>query len=363
VVTSANHRSSYYTDYPITYEDFPAPGRQSSFTQRLNDLNSSKNERALVIRERETERYEPPSVRTRSVERVRPPIGERGRSPVVMRRSSPIVVTQRESSIERPRYRERLRSATINSRMHEERENSLLRKGDSMKEAQVVLRPDSDQDITISLELDVEGDVESQLEEFSRLQRLGDFHAAEQYFQTNLDEYLNIPLVAVEYAEMLLQQGAYQRLKDLLQRSELKARVPSDSNASFPSTDRLSVGNPATRGKDRKIEGGYIPTQSQSMDTVNVTRPQYSRMDLSGNSLTENNPGMVKIAFSLIGGIADMYSQGSLRRVYSLTRSAEIEFLMLQNRTYLGEDPSSTEVGPPKSLEMQQRLTNYGRYN
>lgn len=70
-------------------------------------------------------------------------------------------------------------------------------------------------DITVHLEMDIVDDVESLLEEFSRLKRLGHFKAAEQYFQANLRSFRDFPPVTVEYADMLFEQGAYGRIQGL----------------------------------------------------------------------------------------------------------------------------------------------------
>jgi hypothetical protein len=74
------------------------------------------------------------------------------------------------------------------------------------------------QDTTIHFNLDIEEDSEEPLEEFSRLKRLGNFKAAGEFFQANLFGYIeDSPYVAVEYADMLLEQGDYERLFELNQ--------------------------------------------------------------------------------------------------------------------------------------------------
>jgi hypothetical protein len=76
-------------------------------------------------------------------------------------------------------------------------------------------------DTTTHFELDVEGDLDGQLEEFSRLMRIGHFKAADQYFQNNLLDHIDNPFIAVGYANMLLEQGAYKRLDELIQDGEI----------------------------------------------------------------------------------------------------------------------------------------------
>ncbi|RFU35427.1 hypothetical protein B7463_g893, partial [Scytalidium lignicola] len=103
--------------------------------------------------------------------------------------------------------------------------------------------PSLNRDTTVHLELDIEEDLETQLEEFSRLKRLGHFKAAEHYFQTNLHDYIDIPLVTVEYADMLFQQGAYKHLIHLLSTGELSSpRLPLRSNPLLNEQQRPSEG-------------------------------------------------------------------------------------------------------------------------
>ncbi|QKX55122.1 uncharacterized protein TRUGW13939_02214 [Talaromyces rugulosus] len=86
------------------------------------------------------------------------------------------------------------------------------------QDVQNVLSPSSTRDTTVHFQMDVQEDVESQLEEFSRLKRLGHFAAAEQYFQNYLAHFLPLRPVVNEYAEMLLEQGAYRRALEFLSR-------------------------------------------------------------------------------------------------------------------------------------------------
>ncbi|RAK98288.1 uncharacterized protein BO80DRAFT_165888 [Aspergillus ibericus CBS 121593] len=76
--------------------------------------------------------------------------------------------------------------------------------------------PSMTKDTTIHYEMDIVEDVGSHLEEFSHLKRLGHFHAAEQYFQDSLSDFMGLPPVAIEYADMLVEQGAYKRLHHVL---------------------------------------------------------------------------------------------------------------------------------------------------
>lgn len=74
---------------------------------------------------------------------------------------------------------------------------------------QTVFDVNHPQDASVHLELLITDDHETELEEFCRLQRLGNFAAAEEYFKDNLETYLNNPYVFVQYGQMLLEKGDY----------------------------------------------------------------------------------------------------------------------------------------------------------
>jgi hypothetical protein len=82
--------------------------------------------------------------------------------------------------------------------------------------AQTILNPATSKDVTVHFHMDVAGDIGVLLEEFSRLKRLGGFQAAAHYFDENLRDFADVLPVVIEYADMLVEQGAYQRLKDFL---------------------------------------------------------------------------------------------------------------------------------------------------
>ncbi len=266
------------------------------------------------------------------------------------RASSPAAVRERDigRDIEIERVRERDREpplrAIISNRIYEERENSLVRGGAPRKGVQMVLGPESDQDTTIHFELDIEGDVESQLEEFSHLKRLGNFHLAEQYFKTNLHEYLDVPPVAVEYAEMLSQQGAYQRLTDLVQKKELNMPIPPPSEASSPSIASVPVATAITGEKDRDIEERPVPPRPQPVDAVDKPAYEITRIYKGGG--IRSDAEKFDQAFRLIEATAQMYAQGSLREALSKADDAEQEFHIHRRRKQLPEGfgLSPTEV-------------------
>lgn len=180
--------SSYRNYLDLDTENRNRPGRVNSFLTQQN-----KDDRALVpLRGRPN--------RTHTTESNA--LSNRRNSP------QPVVIRRRSNLSSSPSGRSRSTSPISPS---------------PVKGVSTILGPDSNQDTTVHLELEVEEDLESELEEFSRLKRLGHFKAAEQHFQNTLRDYIEAPPLAVEYADMLLQQGAYKRLRELLETKELKA--------------------------------------------------------------------------------------------------------------------------------------------
>lgn len=71
-------------------------------------------------------------------------------------------------------------------------------------------------DVTVQIDLDVFEDIEDELEEFSRLSRIGSFAYAESYFDLHLrTHFLDNPFLFVQYADMLLEKGDYRSLMSL----------------------------------------------------------------------------------------------------------------------------------------------------
>ena len=70
-------------------------------------------------------------------------------------------------------------------------------------------------DLTIRLQMDIEEDVERELEEFSRLRRLGRFKDAKAHFDSKLEHLSTTPYFQMLYAEMLLACGDYKPLQSL----------------------------------------------------------------------------------------------------------------------------------------------------
>ncbi|KAI1354853.1 hypothetical protein F5Y01DRAFT_218609 [Xylaria sp. FL0043] len=70
-------------------------------------------------------------------------------------------------------------------------------------------------DLTMHLDLNIVEDIEQDLDEFCRLARLGNFHAAKRFFFENLEEQMSNPYVFVQYAQMLLDMGNYAAIAGL----------------------------------------------------------------------------------------------------------------------------------------------------
>ncbi|GLA36229.1 hypothetical protein AnigIFM63309_002147 [Aspergillus niger] len=93
--------------------------------------------------------------------------------------------------------------------------------------------PSSTKDTTIHYEMDIVEDVGSLLEEFSRLKRLGHFQEAEQYFQDFLSAFMELSPVIIEFADMLIEQGSYERLHRVLSQQQQQDLGTSNSNSSL----------------------------------------------------------------------------------------------------------------------------------
>lgn len=68
-------------------------------------------------------------------------------------------------------------------------------------------------DLSVHLELDLFRDLDEELEEFNRLGRMGNFAAADSFFESYLKEHMTSdPSIFVQYAEMLLEKGDFKSL-------------------------------------------------------------------------------------------------------------------------------------------------------
>lgn len=102
------------------------------------------------------------------------------------------------------------------------------------EKADMVLEPArGTKNVTVELELDIFPDVEDELEEFSRLRRLGRFTEANDFFQSKLTAQLENPYVKVQYAEMLLAQGDYTNFAAAVEDLDLHVRPNDPRNGYF----------------------------------------------------------------------------------------------------------------------------------
>lgn len=80
---------------------------------------------------------------------------------------------------------------------------------------QTIFDAESPQDATVHLELPITDDLEAELEDFCRLWRMGNFSAAQEYFEDKLMPYSNNPYVFVHFCQMLWNKGDYLAVKGL----------------------------------------------------------------------------------------------------------------------------------------------------
>ncbi|PYH77604.1 hypothetical protein BO82DRAFT_358115 [Aspergillus uvarum CBS 121591] len=64
----------------------------------------------------------------------------------------------------------------------------------------------------VYLELPLEENLEKEIEHFARLSRLGEYGEAQSYFDCTLRQHVDFFPVIAEYADMLIQQGAFKAL-------------------------------------------------------------------------------------------------------------------------------------------------------
>ncbi|KAI8626243.1 hypothetical protein F5Y19DRAFT_488534 [Xylariaceae sp. FL1651] len=76
------------------------------------------------------------------------------------------------------------------------------------REIDGILTPSSG-DLTVHLSMDLQEDLEDQLDELTRLSRLGHFSRAEEFIKESLQHHMDNPYVLVQYADLLLQKGDF----------------------------------------------------------------------------------------------------------------------------------------------------------
>ncbi|KAJ5753974.1 uncharacterized protein N7511_008127 [Penicillium nucicola] len=90
------------------------------------------------------------------------------------------------------------------------------RQGINWEDAQNIWTPSTKHDMTMHFEMEIVDDIESRIEEFSKLKRLGDFRTAEQFYRDFLEPLSDTYVIANEYADMLIEQGAYEKLNQYM---------------------------------------------------------------------------------------------------------------------------------------------------
>lgn len=166
---------------------------------------------------------------------------------------------------------------------------------------QTVFDVNHPQDASVHLELPITDDHGAELEEFCRLQRLGNFGAAEDYFKNKLEPYLSHPYVFVQFGQMLLEKGdylAFERLnpeaifgKDdrapsrfreevvVVDRSRSRPRARSQSRSRSLSRSRERQRETRVRSRSQSpVEGGRHERRARFEPDVRiVTRRSRSR--------------------------------------------------------------------------------------
>lgn len=122
---------------------------------------------------------------------------------------------------------------------------------------QTVFDVNHPQDASVHLELPITDDHDTELEVFSRLRRLGDFSAAQDYFKSKLEPYLSNPYVLVHFGQMLLDQGDYLSFERASSQTVFgnKTRPASPSRGHIVVAERRS--RPRHRERERKRDGEF----------------------------------------------------------------------------------------------------------
>ncbi|UNI20224.1 hypothetical protein JDV02_006330 [Purpureocillium takamizusanense] len=105
---------------------------------------------------------------------------------------------------------------------------------------QTCFNADCPQDVTTHIDLPIFDDIGDELEDFSRLMRIGNFQAAKSYFEANLADHQAQPFVFVQYAEMLLEMSDYKSFGALNPHSvfgqpcrQLRSEAPEHSRSAL----------------------------------------------------------------------------------------------------------------------------------
>jgi hypothetical protein len=205
-----------------------------------------------------------------------------------------------------------------------------------LRETQAVLGPSSNRDTTIHFQLDIEEDLESRLEEFSRLKRLGNYKGAEKYFEDNLQKFIDIPPVSVELADMLLTQGAHKHLKELRHKNKLK-----------PPPNPDDVSTQVSKFKSRRNNASKPVDDSDSDSDSSSDIMSYYDEEVDEAKQTNGDADRFDITFHLIENASYMFAQGWLNRALKTALKTKRELA-----------PNSTSVRKRMKKFLLQRHAN-----
>jgi hypothetical protein len=122
-------------------------------------------------------------------------------------------------------------------------------------------------DVTLHSELDVTEDISVDLENLSRLARLGNFAAAKYHFTKDLSDHQDNLYVHIQYAQMLFESGNYKSLNSfkpisdsmISRHGSLGRNYKSIMHAAKLRSDRLTSNTIANQERDAFYEG-YLGT-------------------------------------------------------------------------------------------------------
>lgn len=127
-------------------------------------------------------------------------------------------------------------------------------------EFQIVYNSSHARNVTAHVELEVTDDIDDELEEFSRLTRIGSFREAKVFFDEHLRTVMDKPYVFVQYAEMLLRQGDYKSIRQL------------DDSRVFPD---------ATTGHDEAASDTYLQTLRNNWQLIEAATLCFTQHEMS----------------------------------------------------------------------------------
>lgn len=196
---------------------------------------------------------------------------------------------------------------------------------------QTVFDVNHPQDASIHLELPITDDHDAELEEFCRLQRLGNFGAAEDHFKNKLEPYLSNPYVFVQFGQMLLEKGDYLAFERL------------NPEAVFGKEDR-----PPSRFRERLVvverarSQPRPPSRSRSRSwSRSRERRQETRARLRSQSPVEGDRRERRARFESDRRIVRRHSRSRSRSIDNIQRPYERD-------RYVESDRSDSPDGEPQ---------------